>query len=298
MKILRNIVASSTLCFCLLTPALGETWTQLENGLGYRAGDKIVLAQEKPQPFGSVVSVAEGFKGIPYVWAGTSPENGFDCSGFVYEVMRINGYTVPRMADHQFEQSKRVKKPQLRLGDMVFFTTYLPGPSHVGIYIGDGEFVHASSAAEGVVVSQLETGYYAERFLGGGRPDGWIGETEVAESGAPSPEMARVEVAKKSGASAKENATYDVDVSEVSVEPSPSDNNKTRDPFSPADLRTVSNESDFEAPILNKSEEAGRKFKLQLGEIAALGKLRVESIVQSFVEILDFNVAEVAKENS
>jgi hypothetical protein len=120
-----------------------------------------------------VVGLAKSYMGVPYVWAGTS-KNGFDCSGFIYEVFRANGYTIPRMADEQFYATRRVqKKEDLRVGDLVFFTTYMPGPSHVGIYLGDGKFIHASSAGGGVITSQLRDGYYSEAFLGGGRPEGY-----------------------------------------------------------------------------------------------------------------------------
>jgi hypothetical protein len=119
-----------------------------------------------------VLSLANSFRGTPYVWAGIG-DGGFDCSGFVHTVMKENGYNVPRMADEQFYATTRVAREALEPGDLVFFTTYLPGPSHVGIYQGNGKFVHASSAKESVVVSDLSRGYYAERFIGGGRPAGY-----------------------------------------------------------------------------------------------------------------------------
>ena len=93
--------------------------------------------------------------------------------------MRLNGYTVPRLADVQFAESHKVGYEELAPGDMVFFSTYLPGASHCGFYLGGGEFIHASSAGKKVIISQMKTGYYRQRFVGGGRPDGWRGSTSL-----------------------------------------------------------------------------------------------------------------------
>ena len=109
-----------------------------------------------------------------------------------------------------------------------------------------------------------------------------------------------MEVLSKSDASIEEKVekgVYIVEMGDVSVEPVSSDS-KTRDPFEPTDLRTVTSDTDFEEPILSKRDEAGKKLKLQFGEIAAIGKLKMESILQQFVDIFDFNVAREAKENS
>lgn len=152
-----------------------QSWSSLRGGEGYAFGGKEIRKAGDPQPASKVLEVANSFRGIPYVWAGKSPKSGFDCSGFIYEVMRLNGYTVPRLADHQFAESTPVKYDQLQPGDMVFFSTYLPGASHCGFYLGRGEFLHASSAGKAVIVSQMRTGYYRQRFVGGGRPANWEG---------------------------------------------------------------------------------------------------------------------------
>jgi hypothetical protein len=114
-----------------------------------------------------VVSFAKQFYGVPYVWGGHSPY-GFDCSGFVYYVFSNYGINVPRMADEQFEIGLAVHQ-ELQLGDLVFFSTYEPGPSHVGIYVGEGSFIHASSGAGQVTVTPLATAYYKARYLGARR---------------------------------------------------------------------------------------------------------------------------------
>ncbi len=111
----------------------------------------------------AIASFARQFLGTPYVWAGSSP-GGFDCSGFTCYIYNNFGIQLPHAADEQFYCGVRVS--QLAPGDMVFFTTYLDGPSHVGIYIGDNCFVHSSSAAGGVIITSLSQDYYSERYLG------------------------------------------------------------------------------------------------------------------------------------
>lgn len=115
-----------------------------------------------------LAAFAKRFLGIPYVWAGRSP-SGFDCSGFIYYIFSQYDTVLPRMADEQFEAGFAVAKTDLLLGDLVFFSTYEPGPSHVGIYIGNGQFIHASSGADEVVITPLNKPYYVERYVGAKR---------------------------------------------------------------------------------------------------------------------------------
>lgn len=115
-----------------------------------------------------LIAFARQYVGVPYVWAGRSPA-GFDCSGFVWYVYSNFGVGLPRMADGQFEVGLQVSRRDLVPGDLVFFSTYEPGPSHVGIYIGNGQFIHASSGAAEVVVTPLNKAYYLERYLGARR---------------------------------------------------------------------------------------------------------------------------------
>jgi cell wall-associated NlpC family hydrolase len=105
------------------------------------------------------------FLGVPYVFGGTSTA-GFDCSGFVQHVFAMLGVALPRTADAQYDFGRpAVGGP--RPGDLVFFDTY-GGVSHVGIYLGRGEFVHASSS-HGVMVSHLSESYWASRYVGAKR---------------------------------------------------------------------------------------------------------------------------------
>jgi len=106
------------------------------------------------------------FLGTPFVWGGATP-SGFDCSGFVQHVFASIGVLLPRTADYQFAASPHISGT-LRAGDLVFFQTYAPGASHVGIYLGEGEFVHSSRPF--VHISRLTDPYYAARFIGATRP--------------------------------------------------------------------------------------------------------------------------------
>ena len=113
-----------------------------------------------------LVDHALSLQGVPYVYGGTS-RSGFDCSGYTQYVFKGSGISLPRISADQFKVGSSVSRDQLQLGDLVFFTTYAPGASHAGIYIGGGSFVSASNS--GVGISSLSSGYYASRYLGARR---------------------------------------------------------------------------------------------------------------------------------
>lgn len=114
-----------------------------------------------------VISESMNYLGVPYVFGGTSP-SGFDCSGYVRFVFAQAGISLPRTADAQYEVGYAVSTGELQPGDLVFFSTYEAGPSHVGIYLGDGNFINASSS-RGVSVASIYGGYWGSCYIGARR---------------------------------------------------------------------------------------------------------------------------------
>jgi LysM repeat protein len=109
---------------------------------------------------------AQEFVGTPYAWGGAS-RSGVDCSGLVYLLYSPYVPDLPRGSYGQFTVGQRVARADLQPGDLVFFTTYASGPSHVGIYLGDGRFVTAG--ARSVIVDELSAPYWAGRYIGARR---------------------------------------------------------------------------------------------------------------------------------
>ena len=116
----------------------------------------------------ALVGTALTLRGAPYRDGGSDP-SGFDCSGFVTYVFAQRGLFVPRTVAEQFQVGQSVPPASIEPGDLVFFSTTAPGPSHVGIAIGGGEFVHAPSSAGVVRVEHLGASYWASRFVGARR---------------------------------------------------------------------------------------------------------------------------------
>lgn len=133
-------------------------------------GDKIAARANESRRLAGVKATeyAKKFLGVPYKW-GASSGKSFDCSGFVVYIMKKFNVNLDRTASSQFSGGTKVEKNNLQAGDLVFFTTYKKGPSHVGIYIGNNKFIHASSGASCVTVTNLDTNYYKKRYLGARR---------------------------------------------------------------------------------------------------------------------------------
>lgn len=113
-----------------------------------------------------IVKTAKKYLGTPYKWGGTTP-SGFDCSGFVYYVLRSNGIKASRTIATMYKQGTPVKKSELQPGDIVFFQgTYKSGLSHVGIYVGDGKFIHSPHSGEVVSYANLYSDYYVKHYYG------------------------------------------------------------------------------------------------------------------------------------
>jgi cell wall-associated NlpC family hydrolase len=120
-------------------------------------------------PGEEMVSAALQQLGARYVWGGTSPA-GFDCSGFMYFVLEQTGHAAPRDHFGQMGLGPRVGLDDLEPGDLVFFqNTYMAGISHGGIYVGDGEFVHANDYATGVTISSFANPYWRQHWALGTR---------------------------------------------------------------------------------------------------------------------------------
>ena len=115
-----------------------------------------------------VANYALSFVGYPYVYGGTSPSTGFDCSGLMYYCMNHFGISIARVADDQMNQGTPVSRDQLQAGDLVFFGSG-DYASHVGMYISNGNFVHAANPSSGVRISSLNETYYTNRYIGARR---------------------------------------------------------------------------------------------------------------------------------
>lgn len=135
-----------------------------------------VVARAHPRPSiyipnvddDEILAIAARHLGTPYRF-GSAGGGSFDCSGFVRNVYSEVGLELPHSASAQFSMGERVGADELAPGDLVFFRTYTRGPSHVGIYVGDGMFIHAASRGGEVRVDGLDESYYRSRYLGARR---------------------------------------------------------------------------------------------------------------------------------
>jgi cell wall-associated NlpC family hydrolase len=124
----------------------------------------VSIAGEATSAEAAIVHTAETLLGAPYRDGGTLPD-GFDCSGLVTYVFARNGVAVPRDVRRQAAAGIAVERAGILPGDLLFFTTTGPGPTHVGIAIGAGRFIHAPKSGTVVRVESLASGYWAARFL-------------------------------------------------------------------------------------------------------------------------------------
>ena len=148
--------------------ASGQTGFMSSDYIKYSNAQKLVVSQ--PLTIGEqLVSTAKQYLGVKYVWAGMSP-SGFDCSGFVNYVYKQHGYSMYRVAQDIYNNDGTwVSKENLRPGDLVFFGYSAYNITHVGMYIGNGQFIHSSSGAGQVVITDLSTNYYTRMYIGAKR---------------------------------------------------------------------------------------------------------------------------------
>jgi cell wall-associated NlpC family hydrolase len=116
-----------------------------------------------------LLATALALRGTPYLNGGSEPSQGFDCSGFVQWVFGQHGTPLPREVREQFDEGRRIDRDEIKAGDLVFFTTVSRGASHVGIALGNGEFVHAPSSRGVVRTEPYTSGYWAARWVGARR---------------------------------------------------------------------------------------------------------------------------------
>jgi cell wall-associated NlpC family hydrolase len=153
-----SLVVSLLAMLAFNGPAAAEETSDLSIVEGVKA---------KAQPLLKALSLL----GTPYKFGGNNPEKGLDCSGFVKHVYKVSAdISLPRSAAEMSQLGEMVAKEELKPGDLVFFNTRKKPNSHVGIYAGDGTFVHASSSrTKEVTVSRIGEKYWANRFNGARR---------------------------------------------------------------------------------------------------------------------------------
>ena len=132
-----------------------------------------------------LVVTAIGFLGVPYRRGGNTAESGFDCSGFVRAMYNQTvGHLLPRRAEEQAAATEKIDRSELKPGDLVFFNTMRRAFSHVGIYVGEGKFIHSPKPGAQVRVENMSVSYWQRRFSGARRVPAAQGELDSAVSAA------------------------------------------------------------------------------------------------------------------
>ena len=155
-----------------VTPGLLAQWS------GSLTSQLSMARQSVGEKATDMLTQAMGLLGVPYKRGGTSEETGFDCSGFVrYLYEKSFGQLLPRRADEQAKATESIDRNELQPGDLVFFNTMKRTFSHVGIYVGDGKFIHAPRTGKSIRVDDMRSAYWQKRFNGARRVQTEDGQT-------------------------------------------------------------------------------------------------------------------------
>ena len=166
------ILAIATMCTFTVHAAPANSSDEIDRLLADRGLMNTIehVRQNVGQKASELVVNAMGFLGVPYKWGGTDADTGFDCSGFVVSVYQQTiGLLLPRKAEQQAAATQKIEKTDLQPGDLVFFNTMRRAFSHVGIYVGNGKFIHAPRAGAEVRVESMGGSYWQHRFDGARR---------------------------------------------------------------------------------------------------------------------------------
>lgn len=155
-------------------PSRGSTDTRLPS---YQTAKPPEIREPKPatKPGGErdmgfiAARTAERFVGIPYQWGGDTVVDGLDCSGFVRAVYNLCGVSIPRTSREQYKAGSPIAKADLKDGDLIFFGASETAINHVGIYVGNGKFVHAPKRGEDIKTAAIDESYFERRFVGARR---------------------------------------------------------------------------------------------------------------------------------
>lgn len=160
--LILGILMQCCLVGCSSTPTVSShTQPTIQNAPGVR----LTSPSQAGRP---AVELALGQLDKPYRYGGYTPK-GFDCSGLVYFAFSSNGISIPRTSHEQCRHSRPIDTDQIQPGDLLFFRIERKQPSHVGLYIGSGQFIHASTSEKAVALSQLENPYWKKRLISAGR---------------------------------------------------------------------------------------------------------------------------------
>jgi cell wall-associated NlpC family hydrolase len=183
-KIAPALIIASALLAAGVHAAPGNSGDDMDNLLAEKGLLTKIdhVRQSVSNKASELVVNAMGFLGVPYKRGGNTAETGFDCSGFVRAIYEQSvGLLLPRRAEQQAAATQRIEKNDLQPGDLVFFNTMRRAFSHVGIYVGDGKFIHSPKPGAEVRVESLSVSYWQRRFDGARRvqaPGGAGAETQ------------------------------------------------------------------------------------------------------------------------